>query len=343
MSWDEIEYFYFRRYQGNPRLMDREPVLLATARAVCVMGTDVIKRDLSPFPFWTPLSRDMPPTYGEVRWRGGVRAVRERVKRGGLGIEDRIRPWTGSFWRGLVISGALRVQATASWGRYQIWEATHSALVRDIEGAKMGICFEQTTGASGCRRLSRCPSMLLPAQDDLEVTAGLFAGSLLERDAKGDAWLVLPSTEAVISLLKRMTILFNPWRPFREKGRIVVSPFFGVLFASRMPQESAERIRAIRRPALGELLPLMYWTAYFGREGQWIPPFADALPFCISPRTYRRRRYGRSDLHKMAVLKYGILALAPPLRQAMMLWFRSKSATLGKGITPQSGSSSLSA
>lgn len=301
---------------------------MAMARAQCIYGTNVIQTNQWDESFWGEFSRTDVPTYGEIRYRGGMKAVQDRIRRGGLGIEERLEPWTGSFWRGLQLSGALRTQSLASWGRYQIWEASHLALVRDLELASVGMRFERTTGASGCRRLSRCPSILLPALDDGGITAGLFAGSLLEQDSEENTWLVLLGSEKVKGLLQRMTILFRHWKPFRGQERIAISPFYAPLFAPRMPPESAKRILAIRRPALGELLSLMYWTAYFGKEGQRIPPFADALPFCISPRTYRRRRYGRRDLHRTAVLEYKILSLAKPLRNAMESWIQEASCSV---------------
>jgi len=203
--------------------------------------------------------------------------------------------------------------------------------------------FEKSSGRSGCRRLSRCPSLLLPAQDNSEILAGLFTGSLLEQDADGNTWLVLPGSGEVKALLQQMTILFHPWKPFQNQERIAVSPFYASLFADRMPPESSKRILGIKSPAQGEILPLLYWATYMEREGQRIPPFANSLPYAISPRTYRRRKYGRSDLHKKAVLEFKILALAPPLRLAMTTWFRSRSATLGKANTPPADSVPISA
>lgn len=328
MNWyEEREAFYYRRYKNNPALIDQEPTILAMARAHCIYGTNVIQTNQWDESFWGEFSRTDVPTYGEIRYRGGMKAVQDRIRRGSLGIEKRLEPWTGSFWRGLQLSGALRTQSLASWGRYQIWEASHSALVSDIEQASVGKHFEMATGKSGCRRLSRTPSMLLPAKDDADILAGLFAGALLEVDPEKDTWLVLPGSGEVKALLQQMTILFHPRRPFRGQARIAVSPFYAPLFASRMPPESAKRILAIRRPSLGELLSLMYWTAYFGGEGKRIPPFANALPYSIAPRTYRRRRYNRYDLHKTAVLEYKILSLAKPLRTAMEAWFREASCS----------------
>lgn len=325
MTWEEREQFYFRRFRNNPNRIDQEPTLLATARAICLEGTDALRTHTSPFTYWEPLSRRDVPTYGEIRWRGGVRAVRERITRGGLGIEEQLLPWSGGFWKGLILSGALRVQSLASWGRYQIWVDRHTALVRDIEQASVAKHFEMTTGKSGCRRLSKTPSTVLPSQDDAEVMGGLFAGALLEVDPEKDNWLILPGSEEVKAMLKRMTILFRPWRSFRSQERIAVSPFYALLFASRMPHESAKRIRGIRRPAQAETLSLLYWEAYFASTGQPIPPFADALPFAVAPRTFRRRGYNRRDLHKQAVMECGILSLAKPLRTAMEAWVQEAS------------------
>ncbi len=340
MNWeDRLSFnqdFRYATYQKG-----EDSVLIATARALCLSGLDILRINLIPLSEWKCCYRMLLPSPGEVRWRGGLQAVRDQIRRGGLGIEDKIRPWTGGFWKGLILSGALRVQSHTSWGRYQIWEASHSSLVRDIELASVGKHFEMSTGKSGCRRLSRTPSMLLPALDE-DIVAGLFSGARIETSGDGN-WLILPASEEIKSLLGRMTILFHPWKPFRNQERIAVAPFYGSLFAVRMPLESSQRITAIRKPALGELLPLMYWEAYFAKEGQPIPPSAGILPYCISPRTYRRRKYRRSDFHKMAVLKYGILSLAPPLRQAMLFWIRSRSTTIDKVITPQADCDSISA
>ena len=322
-------------------MRDKEPTTLAVARAYCIYGTDIFKTNEWDDSFWGDLDR-ISPTYAEIRWRGGVRAVRERIKRGNLGIEDSLRPWSGGYFQGLILSGALRkIHSPSIWGRYQIWENSHQALVKDLELASIGMNFEKLPGASGCRRLSRCPAISLPALDE-DIVAGLFSGARIEASGDGN-WMVLPASEDVKSLLARMTILFQPWKPFRDQEQIAISPFYAPLFADRMATEASKRVLAIKRPAQRTTLPLLYWECYFAKEKQPIPPFAGALPFAVSPRTFRRRRFRKSELHKTAVLEYKILALAPPLRQAMLTWYRNKSATLGKTITPQTDSVPISA
>ena len=340
---DYIKLFSYIRYRDSPNLRDKEPTILAMARAYCFYGTDVIQTQQWNDAFWGGLPRTDVPTCGEVRHRGGVRGIRDRIRRGGLGTEESLRPWTGGYFRGLIFSGALRgIHSPSIWGRYQIWEHSHQALVKDLEQASIGMNFEKHPGASGCRRLSRCPAISLPGLDE-DATAGIFSGSLLEADSAGETWLVLPASDAIKSLLSRMTIGFQPWRTFRNQERVAVSPFYAQLFTPRMPHESAKRIRAIKSPAQGEILPLLYWATYMEREGQRIPPFANSLPYAISPRTYRRRKYGRSELHKKAVLEFKILSLAPPLRLAMTAWFQSKFSTLCKAVTPQADCGSISA
>lgn len=306
---------------------DRDPVLLALAREFCLKGDEAHRVNWK-LPNCT--NRIYRPTKGQIRHRGGIQAVMDQIRRGDLGIEEQLRPWTGGFWRGLIMSGAVRPQSGRTSRRYQIWASSHVELIRDLEEAKIGMHLEQETGKSGCRRLTRCSSILLPVEDEADVIAGLFAGATLTEDIEGQTWLTLPASDDVVNLLKKWTIVHRPWAPFRNRERIVVSPFYGMLFRDRMPAHSSKRIQSISKPALGEIMPLMYWEAYFAREKKRILPFAGALPYGISPRTFRRRKYQREELHKLAV-KHGITSLAAPLRQVMTAWHERVGAERNHG------------
>jgi hypothetical protein len=56
-------------------------------------------------------------------------------------------------------------------------------------------------------------------------------------------------------------------------------------------------------------------------DGMTVLPFADALPFGISRRSFFRHGWRRRELHRRAVLEYGILSVNPRLRNRMEQWF----------------------
>ena len=124
-------------------------------------------------------------------------------------------------------------------------------------------------------------------------------------------------------LLDSWTILHSPSRQLQHRNTIKVSPFYAPLFADLMPECSRERILSIRNPAMCPLLPILYWELGFSplKNGMRVLPFADALPFGISRRTFFRHGWRRKGLHKKAVLEVGILSVDARLKSRMHRWF----------------------
>ena len=107
------------------------------------------------------------------------------------------------------------------------------------------------------------------------------------------------------------------------KHRLLVSPFFGALFASGMPQHSARRALAVRKPAGCPFLSVVYWERMMSRKGQRYMPFPDALPWGASKATFFRKGWHRRDLHKAGWLELGI-HMVPKLRELLVEWHQRR-------------------
>jgi hypothetical protein len=123
--------------------------------------------------------------------------------------------------------------------------------------------------------------------------------------------------------LDSWTILHFPSRRIQRRNFIKVSPFYAPLFTDLMPERCRERILGIRNPAMCPLLPILYWELSFSMvmDGMTVLPFADALPFGISRRSFFRHGWRRKGLHRRAVLEVGILSVDSRLRNLMEQWF----------------------
>src|ERR1039458_4992156 len=124
---------------------------------------------------------------------------------------------------------------------------------------------------------------------------------------------------------RRWTILFTnstAVRPGRNMLRI--SPFYAALFADLMPAHSKQRLLTLRQPAVCPLLALLYWDWLYAslKPGMRILPYADALPFGCSRRTFYRRGWKREKLHWQAV-HMGILSVDQRLWVRINHWFES--------------------
>ena len=318
-----------REARRNKYRREREALVDAAARALCVASfqahrePEVIAQHFRGDPFV--------PGPTELRYAGGLKAVKERIAHGDLGIEEEVKPWTGGFWWGLTLSGALRPASADRPACHQVWELAHRELVMDLEEAAVPMSMERSTGRNGVRRLTQCHTMLLPPADEADVLAGLFAGSRLN-DLDGQEWLVLPSGAEIVALLDSWTILRRPAPAFRGKERIAVSPFWAAFFTGRMPPHSAARIMDCERPGQCPLLPMCVYDAYFARRGRPLPPRAGVLPWLKSTRTIRRMRIDRSRLHRTLVLELGVCGLHVPLKLLMREWYES--ACRERGVEP---------
>lgn len=261
------------------------------------------------------------PTICQMRYAGAPKAAIDRLRQGKLGIDDKLGSWTGDFFLGLKLSESL---AEKEAGKYRIDAKHHPELISDIQNwilaGRLG-----GPDRDGRRRLVGCLAAThLPAEDPqgAAVIAGLFAGARLS-EIGGESWLELPEDERTRQLLAAWTILHSPSRRIQRRNFIKVSPFFGALFADLMPERSRERILNIRNPALCPTLAIIYWDVGFSllKKGMRVLPFADALPFGFSRRTFFRHDWRRKGLHRKAVLEYGILTIDPRLKNRMHHWF----------------------
>jgi len=303
------------------RQVRREAFLLAIARAYVLVDARAHQRRGWIELIWDGKAGYPVPTICQMRYAGAPRAAIARLREGKLGIDDKLGCWTGDFFLGLKLSGAL---AEKEPGRYRIDSKLHPELVSDIQNwilaGRLG-----AADRDGRRRLIACPAArYLPAEDrqGAAVIAGLFAGARLS-EIGGERWLEMPDDERTRQLLDSWTILHSPSRRIQRRSYLKVSSFYAPLFANLLPERSRERILGIRNPALCPLLPILYWELSFSMvmDGMTVLPFADALPFGISRRSFFRHGWRRKELHRKAVLDYGILSVDPRLKNRMHRWF----------------------
>jgi hypothetical protein len=312
----------------DPELVRRREVLrkqisLAIARAYVLADP---KAHLKPLVAWPYIKAAVPgylwPTVCSLHYAGAPRSAIDRLRMGDLGIENEMRPWTPEFFLGLRLSGALQEKEA---GRFRIDATAPPELVEDISkwhiAGKLG-----TDDGFGRRRLVGCLATLLPPADPEgeSVLAGLFAGArLIEIDR--EQWLEFAASDQVKSLLDSWTILYEPSIGTKTKKNMLrASPFFAALFADLMPNCFRERILILRRPAMCPLLALLHWDWLYSplKTHTRILPFADALPYGCSRRTFYRRGWKRKELHWQAV-HMGILSVDQRLWVRINHWYES--------------------
>ena len=265
-----------------------------------------------------------PPTPCQMRSIGAPKAAIARLRKGNLGIDNQLGFWTGNFIYGLKLAGAL---AEKESGRYRIDTNLYPALVQDI--AQWTLAGQLGKGdRSGRCRLIGCPAVThLPPEDPegSEVMAGLFAGARL-RTFNHETWLEVPDHEWTRKLLDSWRIMYFSSIRRARHPHLKISPFYAPFFRDSMPAHSRARILSIRHSAMCPTLPILYWELGLSLlwKGMTILPFADALPFGISRRTFFRRGWRRSGLHRKAVLEFGIVTIDGRLKKLMHRWFETQ-------------------
>ena len=317
MAWDAD---YVRLWK-----LRRERLRLAIAQAYVLKDAKAHLHRESVWPF-VPEGSGIWATPCEMLYVGAPKTALARLRQGNLGIEDQLRPWTAEFFLGLKLAGALTEKEPY---KFRINAKIYPELVADISAWHIAGRLGGDDGF-GRRRLVGClAASHLPVKDlqSDAVIAGLFAGARVST-SDGMQWLELPDDDAVKKLLENWTVLNYPSRQVRKRTYIKVSPFYAAFFAELMPAHSRQRMLSIRNPAMCPILPVMYWEWLFGpgMKGMRILPFADALPFGCSVRSFYRRGWQRKNLHRKAVLEYKILAVDFRLRVLMRKWFESHNA-----------------
>ena len=315
-------YWDYKAFIAERRQIRHAAFLTAIARAYVLVDARAHQRRSSVELVWDEhLGYPRPPTECQMRYAGAPKAAITRLRQGNLGINNRLGCWTGEFLLGLKLSGAL---AEKEPGRFRIDGELHPELVGDIQNwvlaGRLG-CADR----SGRRRLIACPAVShLPAEDPegAGVIAGLFAGARLS-EIGGEHWFELSDNERIRQLLDAWTILQYPSRQIHRRNYIKVPAFYAPLFVDLLPERSRERILGIQTPAMCPLLPILYWELSFSMvtDGMTILPFADALPFGISRRSFFRHGWRRNGLHRQAVLEVGILSVNARLRNRLHQWF----------------------
>ena len=316
---------FYRDYQAfitEQRQIRHTAFLTAIARAYVLVDAHAHRsRDLVKLVWDQNMGYPRSPTECQMRYAGAPKAAIVRLRQGKLGIEDKLGYWTGGFLHGLKLSGAI---AQKEPGRYRVDSKLYPEVVGDISNwslaGRLG-----SPDRNGRRRLVACPAVThLPAEDPegAAVIAGMFAGARLS-EINGEFWLELPDDAHTRQILTAWTILHYPSRLINRRNYIKVSPFYAPLFADLMPEHSRVRILRIQNPAMCPLLPILYWDWLFSMLKEQMPvlPFADALPYGISRRSFFRHGWRRKGLHRQAVLEVGILTVDPRLRNRLANWF----------------------
>ena len=204
-----------------------------------------------------------------------------------------VAPWSGGFWWGLRLSGALVLHG--GYPRLQPWRQW---LATDLERLPFPGRLSPADH-KGRRWLVRCQAWRLPVTDRYspDIVAGLLAGARREDD--DGTWLVLPRTPEVQQLL-------DWWKISSMKGakadQVRVSIFYGLLFSRFMPQACAESMR-VKKAALCPLLPLAIWVTVWGvggSPGYLLPNRAGAIPYICGDATRKRRGWTKEYLHRAA-------------------------------------------
>ena len=100
-----------------------------------------------------------------------------------------------------------------------------------------------------------------------------------------------------------------------------VSPFWGLLVSSWMPEACGARMYCRRAGGCPEL-PLAIWEVVFGPGGPpWylMPDRKWLLPYLVSDPTRRRQGLTRDRLHRIAV-ELGVAEVKPEMRKLLVGW-----------------------
>lgn len=297
----------------------------ASAQAHCIVS-DKAHLETELLHPWFPSIPSGFPSEHEIRNAGGVRAIRERIAKGDLGLDaSDFGVWTPDFLHGLRMAGAIKPESQWQIHRWQIWIPNHRELLEDLGSAKFPHTLVTYKGTPKISRLARCPLMLHPPTKPNEpsLVAGLLAGGMyVNKD--GETWMTLPRSLAVRNTLETWSIPAIEQAVAPGRYCLLVSPFFSALFSYLMPSHLADRALHVQKPALCPLLAAIYFDLALTKEGLPILPFSEALPFGCSIRQFRRNGWHRPELFKQA-LQMGITGVATPLKQVVARWYTEAS------------------
>jgi hypothetical protein len=127
-------HYISRDDRGAVSAKVRDQLLEACAAAACVHGLGVLKAP-EPIHAWFPGTHDWYPDWGSIRYAKIGRALRGRIRQGGLHVAVELKPWSPDFLHGLKLAGAVRRESFRDDRRYQVWIPTHPALAADLQEA----------------------------------------------------------------------------------------------------------------------------------------------------------------------------------------------------------------
>ena len=293
----------------NP--LRKEAILTAIAKASIYCDPWAYRNPQLLPQFWNGPGNS--PTRKQIRYLtplgGYKKAVIKRIQQG-FDDED-FSPWTGGFWHGLKLSGAL----TYSTYRWRI-NPPRPELVEDLQRTRFCKKIHQPD-QRGRLLISRCYVLhsLPKNEDDPTILAGLFAGARLRKTLSGKSYYSVPAKPEVLAMLTHWGIAIH----HQSKYGYCLSPFYATLAMGLMPPACACRALSVTKAVQCPQLPLAYWEVLFGFEGMPMPSRLGALPFICADITRKRHKWSHKILHQMAV-RFGVAHVIPPMHQLIVGW-----------------------
>lgn len=244
--------------------------------------------------------------------KGCMKAAKAMVPQ--LDLDARVSPWSGGFWHGLRLSGALVVHRG-----YPRLQTGHPWLEEDLERLPIPGRLSPPDH-QGRRWLTRCHAWRLPVTDLYapDVLAGLLAGARREVQADG-TWLLLPRTESVERLLGWWHLLVVEGK---AADQLLVSPFYGAILSPHMPVACGMSMM-VRKAGGCPLLSMVIYNGLWGpggaKDGYLLPPKAGLLPYLCSHPTRARRGWTREFLYQASV-KLGVAHVPLEQRKLLEAW-----------------------
>ena len=251
---------------------------------------------------------------------GGGYAVAKRLAAGGVIPLSSLGKWTPDFWAGLIMSGALRPSNRPRQWFMQHAKRGHSHLLAILTGdVPFRRSWAQT--AHGVAFWSLWAANM--GADDPESTgvlAGMWAGGRrVER--RGVSWIGIAWRERNAALLDRHLIP-KLCEGRQGVGTLLVSPFWGVLLSTEMPEGFGQWFRLWGgRKGMCPLLPWAFlayaWGKYPGEKGK----HRGMVPWAVGTKQMISAGIGIKGkrLRRLAFEQFGMRGVSPEVRAA---WLR---------------------
>jgi hypothetical protein len=271
------------------------------------------------------------PSKFQVRQIGGISAITKRITAGNLNIDEHLGVWNSGFISGLKNSGCL-AQCTAF--SYTILSSRNQDLINDL--SESSLCSVYNSSYDGQKFVGRFPLLHYPSEQGFtkEYIAGLLAGGMIvEKD--GLQWIALVTRgtgkhfKALVNDAERKRAL-NEWGIlFNEdefsycstiQMRLLISPFYGVIFSQYMPVHSFSRMMRFSKPAMCPELSILYWNICVKETGdRSFPLYVDEMPFVGSYMKNRKSPLRDVDMRRKGI-DMGIVRVSSGLRGVMKDW-----------------------